>query len=72
MSAVVISLPRAFRVVVVQPCERGFTVTFRASDGARVHLGTRQRLGEARSLAHSEAFKMGRCRVQFVGTGASV
>ena len=68
MNAVVILLPRQHNVVTVQPVEGAFAVTLITPDGWRYHLGTREGLGEARSLAHAEAFKAGRCRVQLVGT----
>ncbi len=62
-------LPARQNTVLVQPCKGGFEVVLSTFSGYRYHLGTREHLGEARSLAAAEAFKVGRCRVQLLGTG---
>ena len=68
MGAVVIPLPRRQNVVTVQPAQGGFEVTLITPDGWRYHLATHEHLGEARTRAHHEAFKVGRCKVQLIGT----
>ncbi len=62
-------LPCRQNVVMVQPCKGGFEIVLSTFSGYRYHLGTRAHLGEARTFASDEAFKVGRCRVQILGTG---
>ena len=70
MSATVIPIRAHHNTVMVQPCENGFEIVLITFSGYRYVLGTRAHLGEARTFAHAEAFKAGRCRVQILGTGA--
>ena len=69
MSAEIIPIPRAYRLVTVQPCVDGFEVTYLPPEGGRRSLGIRADFEAARLLAGNEAFKIGRCRVQVLADG---
>lgn len=69
MSAVVIPIRPRQNVVMVQPAKGGFEITLVKVDGRRTYLGTSPNLGAARNVAHAEAFRVGRCRVQLLGEG---
>lgn len=68
MSAVVIPLRPRKNTMLVQPAKGGFTVVLVTPDGHHHHRGTRERLIDARMFASDEAFRVGRCRVQILGT----
>ena len=69
MGAEIIPMPRAYRLVTVQPCPDGFVVAYLPPEGGRKPLGVRSDLDSARLLAGNEAFKIGRCRVQVLADG---
>lgn len=69
MGAEIIPIPRAFRLVTVEPCPEGFAVSNLPPEGGRRPLGVRSDLDSARLLAGNEAFKIGRCRVQVLAAG---
>ena len=69
MSAEIIPIPRAYRLVVVQACPEGYAVAYLPPEGGRRALGVRCDLAGARLLAGNEAFKIGRCRVQVLADG---
>ena len=69
MSAEIIPIPRAYRLVTVQPCQEGYSVAYLPPEGGRKPLGIRPDLATARLLAGNEAFKIGKCRVQVLADG---
>ncbi|RYB01417.1 hypothetical protein [Lichenibacterium ramalinae] len=69
MSAEIIPIPRAFRLVIIQPCQEGFAIAYLPPEGGRKPLGVRSDLAAARLLAGNEAFKIGKCRVQVLADG---
>ena len=69
MSAEIIPIPRAYRLVTVQPCADGFEVAYHPPEGGRRSLGIRADFDTAHLLAGNEAFKIGKCRVQVLAEG---
>ena len=68
MNATVIPIRPHQNTVMVQPCKDGFEIVLSTFSGYRYHLGTCEHLATARTFAAGEAFKVGRCRVQILGT----